>query len=184
VQKLTEEEQKLFRLYGKLPTHKNMISKMQKVRRHAVSGGAERRLNRAARHRTASSSTRETTRFQRPAKRRRRRLAPRSRTQRSAYCIVVCASVLMSPPASIPHATPSPSINTANMSPGLLPGGASGNSITSPIRESPIAHPLEESTQPVASGGAERTAPILDAPVANPEPLPEALDNKEAMAQD
>ena len=30
-QKLTEEEQKLFRLYGKLPTHKNVLTKMQKV---------------------------------------------------------------------------------------------------------------------------------------------------------
>ncbi|KAJ8501928.1 hypothetical protein ONZ51_g294 [Trametes cubensis] len=29
--KLTEEEQKLFRLYGKLPTHKNVLTKMQKV---------------------------------------------------------------------------------------------------------------------------------------------------------
>jgi hypothetical protein len=29
---LTEEEQKLFRLYGKLPTHKNVLNKMQKVR--------------------------------------------------------------------------------------------------------------------------------------------------------
>lgn len=32
LQKLTEEEQKLFRLYGKLPTHKNVLTKMQKVR--------------------------------------------------------------------------------------------------------------------------------------------------------
>lgn len=32
MQKLTEEEQKLFRLYGKLPTHKNVLTKMQKVR--------------------------------------------------------------------------------------------------------------------------------------------------------
>jgi hypothetical protein len=32
LQKLTEEEQKLFRLYGKLPTHKNMLTKMQKAR--------------------------------------------------------------------------------------------------------------------------------------------------------
>ena len=31
LQKLTEEEQKLFRLYGKLPTHKNVLTKMQKV---------------------------------------------------------------------------------------------------------------------------------------------------------
>ena len=28
---MTEEEQKLFRLYGKLPTHKNVLTKMQKV---------------------------------------------------------------------------------------------------------------------------------------------------------
>ena len=28
---LTEEEQKLFRLYGKLPSHKNVLTKMQKV---------------------------------------------------------------------------------------------------------------------------------------------------------
>jgi hypothetical protein len=34
VQKLTEEEQKLFRLYGKLPTHKNNLMKMQRVRCH------------------------------------------------------------------------------------------------------------------------------------------------------
>ncbi|KAG6336117.1 hypothetical protein ID866_2983 [Astraeus odoratus] len=31
ISKLTEEEQKLFRLYGKLPTHKNVLTKMQKV---------------------------------------------------------------------------------------------------------------------------------------------------------
>ena len=31
IQKLTEEEQKLFRLYGKLPNHKNVLMKMQKV---------------------------------------------------------------------------------------------------------------------------------------------------------
>ncbi|KAA1479313.1 hypothetical protein DENSPDRAFT_846182 [Dentipellis sp. KUC8613] len=30
ISKLTEEEQKLFRLYGKLPTHKNVLTKMQK----------------------------------------------------------------------------------------------------------------------------------------------------------
>jgi hypothetical protein len=30
-QTLTEEEQKLFRMYGKLPTHKNVLTKMQKV---------------------------------------------------------------------------------------------------------------------------------------------------------
>ena len=29
---MTEEEKKLFRLYGKLPTHKNVLTKMQKVR--------------------------------------------------------------------------------------------------------------------------------------------------------
>jgi hypothetical protein len=32
VQKMSEEEQKLFRLYGKLPTHKNVLTKMQGVR--------------------------------------------------------------------------------------------------------------------------------------------------------
>ena len=31
-QTLTEEEQKLFRKYDKLPTHKNVLTKMQKVR--------------------------------------------------------------------------------------------------------------------------------------------------------
>lgn len=31
---MTDEEQKLFRLYGKLPTHKNILTKMQKVRCH------------------------------------------------------------------------------------------------------------------------------------------------------
>ena len=36
LQKLTEEGQKLFRLYGKLPTHKNVLTKMQKVRPRAV----------------------------------------------------------------------------------------------------------------------------------------------------
>lgn len=30
---MTEEEQKLFRLYGKLPTHKNVLSKVQKASR-------------------------------------------------------------------------------------------------------------------------------------------------------
>lgn len=28
---MTEEEKKLFRLYGKLPTHKNVLMKVQKV---------------------------------------------------------------------------------------------------------------------------------------------------------
>ncbi|KAI9465459.1 camp-regulated phosphoprotein/endosulfine conserved region-domain-containing protein [Lactarius psammicola] len=36
--KLTEEEQKLFRLYGKLPTHKNILTKMQKDRKYFDSG--------------------------------------------------------------------------------------------------------------------------------------------------
>ncbi|TFY64172.1 hypothetical protein EVG20_g6039 [Dentipellis fragilis] len=36
--KLTEEEQKLFRLYGKLPTHKNVLTKMQKDRKFFDSG--------------------------------------------------------------------------------------------------------------------------------------------------
>jgi len=35
---LTEEEQKLFRLYGKLPTHKNVLTKMQKDRKYFDSG--------------------------------------------------------------------------------------------------------------------------------------------------
>ncbi|KIM63399.1 hypothetical protein SCLCIDRAFT_24289 [Scleroderma citrinum Foug A] len=30
ISKLTEEEQKLFRLYGKLPIHKNVLTNMQK----------------------------------------------------------------------------------------------------------------------------------------------------------
>ncbi|KAJ3474582.1 hypothetical protein NLI96_g12378 [Meripilus lineatus] len=36
--KLTEEEQKLFRLYGKLPSHKNVLTKMQKDRKYFDSG--------------------------------------------------------------------------------------------------------------------------------------------------
>ncbi|THH31173.1 hypothetical protein EUX98_g3003 [Antrodiella citrinella] len=36
--KLSEEEQKLFRLYGKLPTHKNVLTKMQKDRKYFDSG--------------------------------------------------------------------------------------------------------------------------------------------------
>ncbi|TFK48688.1 Endosulfine-domain-containing protein [Heliocybe sulcata] len=35
---LSEEEQKLFRLYGKLPTHKNVLQKMQKDRKYFDSG--------------------------------------------------------------------------------------------------------------------------------------------------
>ncbi|KAI1789565.1 Endosulfine-domain-containing protein [Ganoderma leucocontextum] len=38
ISKLTEEEQKLFRLYGKLPTHKNVLTKMQKDRKFFDSG--------------------------------------------------------------------------------------------------------------------------------------------------
>jgi hypothetical protein len=38
ISKLTEEEQKLFRLYGKLPTHKNHLTKMQKDRKYFDSG--------------------------------------------------------------------------------------------------------------------------------------------------
>ncbi|KAI0269867.1 camp-regulated phosphoprotein/endosulfine conserved region-domain-containing protein [Gloeopeniophorella convolvens] len=38
ISKLTEEEQKLFRLYGKLPTHKNILTKMQKDRKYFDSG--------------------------------------------------------------------------------------------------------------------------------------------------
>ncbi|KAL4072020.1 camp-regulated phosphoprotein/endosulfine conserved region-domain-containing protein [Scleroderma citrinum] len=38
ISKLTEEEQKLFRLYGKLPTHKNVLAKMQKDRKYFDSG--------------------------------------------------------------------------------------------------------------------------------------------------
>ncbi|KAF9778731.1 Endosulfine-domain-containing protein [Thelephora terrestris] len=35
---MSEEEQKLFRLYGKLPTHKNVLAKMQKDRKFFDSG--------------------------------------------------------------------------------------------------------------------------------------------------
>jgi len=35
---MTEEEQKLFRLYGKLPTHKNVLSKVAKDRKYFDSG--------------------------------------------------------------------------------------------------------------------------------------------------
>lgn len=38
ISSLTEEEQKLFRLYGKLPTHKNVLTKMQKERKYFDSG--------------------------------------------------------------------------------------------------------------------------------------------------
>ncbi|KAL0960809.1 hypothetical protein HGRIS_005825 [Hohenbuehelia grisea] len=38
VGKMTEEEQKLFRLYGKLPTHKNVLTKMAKDRKYFDSG--------------------------------------------------------------------------------------------------------------------------------------------------
>ncbi|TFY81919.1 hypothetical protein EWM64_g2099 [Hericium alpestre] len=38
ISKLTDEEQKLFRLYGKLPTHKNVLTKMQKDRKYFDSG--------------------------------------------------------------------------------------------------------------------------------------------------
>ncbi|KAI6147357.1 Endosulfine-domain-containing protein [Pisolithus tinctorius] len=36
---LTEEEQKLFRLYGKLPSHKNVLTKMQKDHRKYFDSG-------------------------------------------------------------------------------------------------------------------------------------------------
>ncbi|KAL5520010.1 hypothetical protein ACEPAG_1670 [Sanghuangporus baumii] len=35
---LTEEERKLFSLYGKLPTHKNVLTKIQKDRKYFDSG--------------------------------------------------------------------------------------------------------------------------------------------------
>jgi len=35
---LTEEEQKLFRLYGKLPSHKNVLTRVQKDRKYFDSG--------------------------------------------------------------------------------------------------------------------------------------------------
>ncbi|KAG9052420.1 hypothetical protein FS842_009887 [Serendipita sp. 407] len=35
---MTEEEKKLFRLYGKLPTHKNVLAKVQKDRKYFDSG--------------------------------------------------------------------------------------------------------------------------------------------------
>ncbi|KAI0801733.1 camp-regulated phosphoprotein/endosulfine conserved region-domain-containing protein [Irpex lacteus] len=38
ISSMTEEEQKLFRLYGKLPTHKNVLTKMQKDRKYFDSG--------------------------------------------------------------------------------------------------------------------------------------------------
>ncbi|KAI0004484.1 camp-regulated phosphoprotein/endosulfine conserved region-domain-containing protein [Russula compacta] len=38
ISKLTEEEQKLFRLYGKLPSHKNILTKVQKDRKYFDSG--------------------------------------------------------------------------------------------------------------------------------------------------
>ncbi|KZV68803.1 Six-hairpin glycosidase [Peniophora sp. CONT] len=38
ISSMTEEEKKLFRLYGKLPTHKNVLTKMQKDRKYFDSG--------------------------------------------------------------------------------------------------------------------------------------------------
>lgn len=38
ISSLTEEERKLFMLYGKLPTHKNVLTKMQKERKYFDSG--------------------------------------------------------------------------------------------------------------------------------------------------
>ncbi|KZP31427.1 Endosulfine-domain-containing protein [Athelia psychrophila] len=38
ISSLSEEEQKLFRLYGKLPTHKSALTKMQKDRKYFDSG--------------------------------------------------------------------------------------------------------------------------------------------------
>ncbi|GJE91795.1 endosulfine-domain-containing protein [Phanerochaete sordida] len=38
ISNLSEEEKKLFRLYGKLPTHKNVLNKMQKDRKYFDSG--------------------------------------------------------------------------------------------------------------------------------------------------
>ncbi|KAG2153031.1 camp-regulated phosphoprotein/endosulfine conserved region-domain-containing protein [Suillus bovinus] len=38
ISKLSEEEQKLFRLYGKLPAHKNILTKMQGDRKYFDSG--------------------------------------------------------------------------------------------------------------------------------------------------
>jgi len=38
ISKLTEEEQKLFRLYGKLPSHKNVLTKITKDRKYFDSG--------------------------------------------------------------------------------------------------------------------------------------------------
>jgi len=35
---MTDEEKKLFRLYGKLPTHKNVLTKVQKDRKYFDSG--------------------------------------------------------------------------------------------------------------------------------------------------
>ncbi|KAG7088255.1 hypothetical protein E1B28_012269 [Marasmius oreades] len=38
ISKLSEQEQMLFRRYGKLPTHKNVLTKMQKDRKYFDSG--------------------------------------------------------------------------------------------------------------------------------------------------
>jgi hypothetical protein len=67
-------------------------------------------------------------------------------------------------------------------SPGNGPGS---NPVSSPIRESPMAHGFESSfpVDQSAAASAETTAPILDQPATNPEPLPEALEGKTPTAE-
>ena len=100
ISKLTEEEQKLFRLYGKLPTHKNVITKMQKDRKYFDSG--DYALSKAGK-------------------------APQT-----------AVGTAIPSPENIPHATPSPSINTAVQG-SINPGSSPTNVVNSPVKESHLS---------------------------------------------
>jgi hypothetical protein len=152
ISKLTEEEQKLFRLYGKLPAHKSVISKVQKDRKFFDSG--DYAMSKAGK-------------------------APQN-----------SVGTAIPNPENIPHASPSPLLNTAAAaSPGLTPSGStgSGNSLTSPIRENsnPIFSPShlsqEESAPELAETAASTTTSTetSDTSAAKADAGPVAADEKD-----
>lgn len=79
---MTEEEKKLFRLYGKLPTHKNVLTKMQKVFLSSLLTMMNVELN-TFMFRTASTSIQGIMLYQKQASGHRRMLGQPSQIQRS-----------------------------------------------------------------------------------------------------
>ena len=176
---MSEEEKKLFRLYGKLPTHKNVLMKVQKARSpfHALLSNS-RSLDYSNNVDVGSQILRLGRLCSLQGRRRtpehRWYSNPKPREVRAhlylsfELCLIAC----LYPGFSIPHASPPaqaghPALSTSTS--GIVA------SSTSPIRESPLAphshrrtssaerEPKGETDKPAATAGEQTSSePIVE----------------------